>query len=94
MTQTRSTIVYELPLAEVITDFFDQLKSRTQGYASMEYSIIDYRESDLVRLDIKINGEEAAPLACICHRDQAQNIGRNLVSKLKELIPRQVRTYH
>ena len=56
----------------------------------MEYSLIDYRESDLVRLDIKINGEDAAPLACICHRDQAQNIGRNLVSKLKELIPRQV----
>lgn len=90
LTPTRSTIIYELPLAEVITDFFDQLKSRTKGYASMEYSIIDYRESDLVRLDIKINGELATPLACILHRDNAQSVGRKLVSALKDLIPRQL----
>lgn len=90
LTPTRSTIVYELPLAEVITDFFDQLKSRTKGYASMEYSIIDYRESDLVRLDVKINGEDAPPLASIMHREQAQVVGRRLVKKLKELIPRQM----
>eukprot|EP00560_Eucampia_antarctica_P008342 CAMPEP_0197826068 /NCGR_PEP_ID=MMETSP1437-20131217/3069_1 /TAXON_ID=49252 ORGANISM="Eucampia antarctica, Strain CCMP1452" /NCGR_SAMPLE_ID=MMETSP1437 /ASSEMBLY_ACC=CAM_ASM_001096 /LENGTH=728 /DNA_ID=CAMNT_0043426331 /DNA_START=132 /DNA_END=2318 /DNA_ORIENTATION=+ len=90
LTPTRSTIVYELPLAEVITDFFDQLKSRTKGYASMEYSIIDYRASDLVRLDVKINGEDAPPLASIMHRDQAQIVGRRLVAKLKELIPRQM----
>jgi len=90
LTPTRSTIVYELPLAEVITDFFDQLKSRTKGYASMEYSIIDYRQSDLVRLDVKINGEDAPPLASIMHRDQALLIGRRLTSKLKELIPRQM----
>jgi GTP-binding protein LepA len=88
LTPTRSTIVYELPLAEVITDFFDQLKSKTKGYASMEYSIIDYRPSDLVRLDIKINYEIAAPLACIVHADSAQTIGRKLVAKLKEMIPR------
>ncbi len=90
LTPTRSTIEYELPLAEVITDFFDQLKSRTKGYASMEYSIMDYRESDLVRMDIKINGELAPPLATILHRDQAQGIGRKLTEKLKELIPRQM----
>ena len=90
LTPTRSTIIYELPLAEVITDFFDQLKSRTKGYASMEYSIIDYRESDLVRLDVKINGEDAPPLASVVHRDSAQIVGRRLVGKLKELIPRQM----
>ena len=90
LTPTRSTITYELPLAEVITDFFDQLKSRTKGYASMEYSIIDYRESDLVRLDVKINYEDAPPLATIVHRDAAQSVGRKLVASLKELIPRQM----
>ncbi len=90
LTPTRSTIEYEIPLAEVITDFFDQLKSRTKGYASMEYKVSDYRQSDLVRLDVKINYEDAPPLACIVHRDQAQGVGRKLVEKLKELIPRQM----
>jgi len=65
LTPTRSTIEYELPLGEVITDFFDQLKSRTKGYASMEYTVIDYRESDLVRLDVKINYEDAPPLVSV-----------------------------
>ena len=90
LTPTRSTIIYELPLGEVITDFFDQLKSRTKGYASMEYNIIDYRASDLVRLDVKINYELAPPLATIVHRDNAQTIGRKLVESLKNLIPRQM----
>jgi GTP-binding protein LepA len=90
LTPTRSTILYELPLAEVITDFFDQLKSRTKGYASMEYSVIDYRPSDLVRLDIKINFESAPPLTCIVHRDKAQSLGRRLVKSLKDKIPRQM----
>jgi len=90
LTPTRSTIVYELPLGEVITDFFDQLKSRTKGYASMEYSIIDYRKSDLVRLDVKINYEDASPLATIVHRDAAQSVGRKLTASLKDLIPRQM----
>jgi len=90
LTPTRSTITYELPLGEVITDFFDQLKSRTKGYASMEFSVIDYRESDLVRLDVKINYEIAPPLACIVHRDKAQTLGRKLVASLKKLIPRQM----
>jgi len=90
LTPTRSTIIYELPLAEVITDFFDQLKSRTKGYASMEYSIIDYRPSDLVRLDVKINYELASPLACIVHTDKAQFVGRQLCAALKDKIPRQM----
>ena len=90
LTPTRSTIVYEVPLAEVITDFFDQLKSRTQGYASMEYQLIEYREGDLVRLDVKINYEDAPPLATIVHVDAAQTVGRRLVASLKELIPRQM----
>jgi len=90
LTPTRSTIVYELPLAEVITDFFDEVKSRSKGYASMEYKLIDYRESDLVRLDIKINGEDASPLASIQHRDNAQKLGRSLTAALKSQIPRQM----
>jgi GTP-binding protein LepA len=90
LTPTRSTIVYEIPLGEVITDFFDQLKSRTKGYASMEFQIIDYRVSDLVRLDVKINYELASPLATICHADNAQTIGRKLCASLKDKIPRQM----
>jgi GTP-binding protein LepA len=90
LTPTRSTIVYELPLAEVITDFFNSLKSATKGYASMEYNLIDYRPSDLVRLDVKINYETAPPLACIVHRDKAQALGRKLCASLKEYIPRQM----
>jgi len=90
LTPTRSTIVYELPLGEVITDFFDQLKSRTKGYASMEYSILEYRPSDLVRLDVKINYELASALACVVHRDNAQSMGRRLCASLKDLIPRQM----
>jgi GTP-binding protein LepA len=90
LTPTRSTIIYELPLGEVITDFFDQLKSRTKGYASMEYSILEYRESDLVRLDVKINYELASAMACVVHRDNAQSVGRRLVKSLKNLIPRQM----
>lgn len=89
LTPTRSTIVYELPLGEVITDFFDQLKSRTKGYASMEYHIIDYRASDLTRMDIKINYEVAPPLACIVHKEKAQSVGRKLCAALKNEIPRQ-----
>jgi GTP-binding protein LepA len=81
---TRSTIVYEMPLAEVITDFFNSLKSATKGYASMGFEIIEYRPSDLVRLDVKINYEVAPPLACICHRDKAQSLGRKLCASLKE----------
>jgi len=89
LTPERSMLVYKLPLAEVITDFFDQMKSRSQGYASMEYTLTGYEVNKLDRLDIMINGEVAPPLSTVCHRDQAYDIGKALTSKLKELIPRQ-----
>ncbi|WP_320664046.1 translation elongation factor 4 [Prochlorococcus sp. MIT 1223] len=89
ITTDRVTLIYEVPLAEVVTDFFDQMKSRTKGYASMEYHVIGYRKNDLVRLDVLINAERADPLTTIVHRDKAYGVGKGLVSKLKELIPRQ-----
>ncbi len=89
ITKERVTLIYELPLAEVVTDFFDQMKTRTQGYASMEYHLIGYRKNELVRLDVLINGERADPLTTIVHRDKAYTVGKGLVEKLKELIPRQ-----
>lgn len=79
----------QVPLAEVITDFFDQLKSRTKGYSSMSFTEIGFRTDNLVKLDIRINGEDAPPLATIVHRDKAHDIGKRVCDKLKELIPRQ-----
>jgi len=89
ITTDRVTLIYEIPLAEVVTDFFDQMKSRTKGYASMEYHLIGYRENDLVRLDVLINSEQADPLTTIVHKDNAYGVGKGLVEKLKELIPKQ-----
>jgi len=88
LAQGRTTLVYEIPLAEVVTDFFDQMKSRSRGYASMEYHIIGYRENALVKLDIMINKDAIDSLAMIVHRDKAYHVGRAMVEKLKELIPR------
>ncbi|MGD1805425.1 translation elongation factor 4 [Dapis sp. BLCC M126] len=88
LAQGRTTLIYEIPLAEVVTDFFDQMKSRSRGYASMEYHLIGYRENPLVKLDIMINAEPVDALAVIVHKDKAYGVGRALAEKLKELIPR------
>lgn len=88
--KTRVNLEYEIPLSEVITDFYDQLKSRTKGYASMDYEFKDYKRSKLVKLDVMLAGEVVDALSVICHEDSAFHIGQKLTSKLKEIIPRQL----
>ncbi|APC07701.1 translation elongation factor 4 [Neomoorella thermoacetica] len=90
LSEKRVALKYDLPLAEIIYDFFDQLKSRTRGYASLDYSLKGYRPSELVKMDILVNNEVVDALSLITHRDQAYQRGRALVERLRQLIPRQL----
>jgi GTP-binding protein LepA len=90
LTQTRVMIIYELPLNEIVLDFYDRLKSISKGYASLDYEHLDFRQSELVRMNVMINGEIVDALSLIVHKEKAYYRGRDLVKKMKELIPRQM----
>jgi GTP-binding protein LepA len=89
LTQERVELTFELPLAEIVFDFYDRLKSISRGYASFDYAPIDYRSSDLVKLDIRLNSEPVDALSSLVHRDKSEFFGRKICKKLKELLPRQ-----
>jgi GTP-binding protein LepA len=88
--QARVEFDWEFPLGEIVLDFYDRLKSQTRGYASFDYELADYRPSDLVKLDMLINGEQIDAFSVIIHKDKANEYGRKIAEKLKELIPRQL----
>ena len=88
--KVRQELVYHIPLSEVITDFYDQLKSRSKGYASLDYEFVDYKRSKLVKLDVLLANEVVDALSVICHEDSAFHIGQKLTAKLKDIIPRQM----
>jgi GTP-binding protein LepA len=89
LTPTRVELIFEMPLTEIVFDFYDKLKSSTRGYASFDYTPIDWRESDIVKMDILLNAEKVDALSALIHRGRAQDFGRKLCEKLKELLPRQ-----
>lgn len=89
LSPTRVEMVFELPLAEIVFDFYDKLKSISRGYASFDYHLLGYRESDLVKVDIKLNGESVDALSALVHREKAYAFGRRICERLKELLPRQ-----
>ncbi len=89
LTQTRVELIFEMPLTEIVFDFYDKLKSQTRGYASFDYHPIEYRESDIVKMDILLNNDKVDALSALIHRARSQDFGRKLCEKLKELVPRQ-----
>jgi GTP-binding protein LepA len=89
LTTTRVELIFEMPLTEIVFDFYDKLKGQTRGYASFDYHPLDRRESDIVKMDILLNGDKVDALSALIHRNRSTDFGRKLCEKLKELLPRQ-----